>query len=441
MYCRYCGKELPEDFGFCPNCGAKQKEYAFNCENRVVEFIKKHKKLSYTYIVWMLIHFSLLLFSHPKGYSKTRFGKRGDPYDLSDRFYPFNKTISDIVSGEDYRISLNNVDVYDISEFFFYTILVPIIIWGLFKSWPCILYFFRINQWHTRISKMSQLSRIKKYNSSNSAVVNESINDINLSSQITEINDMKSTIGFEQKGNIPLDSDKAEQLEDLNSSLQENRIDEQTNIAPQTMSLLRRFIGTLIDKFLILAIFGVGAFTISPFVAPERLGIYIGISDASPKVYEQVDKNMIERYNSGEYKPHSSKEYQDCVRSHSNSPHLGSTREIDLSITFIFILLNLIYYTFFESLLSASPGKSIMGGVIIDGSNNKIDFKKASFRGFIGGMLMIGTYLVFHLMFSLSNIVVVLVFFLSMDLPVLFKKMSPLDNWTDTLYVKEALVS
>ena len=30
MYCKYCGKEIPNGSIFCPNCGAKQKDNVFN---------------------------------------------------------------------------------------------------------------------------------------------------------------------------------------------------------------------------------------------------------------------------------------------------------------------------------------------------------------------------------------------------------------------------
>lgn len=107
-----------------------------------------------------------------------------------------------------------------------------------------------------------------------------------------------------------------------------------------------------------------------------------------------------------------------------------------MSITFTFILLNLIYYILFESIMSASPGKRMLGGVLLDSADDKIDFGKALIRGLCGGALMAGTYYLFHIAGMLTNTMTVVIFFLVMDLPVLFTKRSLLDICTGTTYSK-----
>ena len=93
-------------------------------------------------------------------------------------------------------------------------------------------------------------------------------------------------------------------------------------------------------------------------------------------------------------------------------------------------------YFLFESIISASPGKRMLGGVLLDNGDEKIDFSKALIRGLCGGALMAGTYYILHLAGMLSNTVVVVIFFLVMDLPVLFTKRSLLDICTGTTYSK-----
>ena len=128
--------------------------------------------------------------------------------------------------------------------------------------------------------------------------------------------------------------------------------------------------------------------------------------------------------------------FQHGVRSEMGPPHIGSTLELDKSITFAFIILNMVFYILFESILSASPGKRMFKGIILDSADDKIGFSKAFARGLFGGALMAGTYILLHLVGGQTNIVVVIVFFLLLDLPVLFTKKSLLDLCTGTTYAK-----
>jgi hypothetical protein len=200
------------------------------------------------------------------------------------------------------------------------------------------------------------------------------------------------------------------------------------------MPLFSRFIGSIIDKILILFIFVFGSIAISPFGAAGKLGKYSGLLNVPVSNYEYIDKVAMNSY--GVYNEGVSQYYQDKERLANDPPHIGSTLELDMSITFTFILLNLLFYIIFESILSASPGKRMLGGVILDSADDKISFGKALTRGLCGGALMAGTYFLLHLQGGLTNTVVVVVFFLLLDLPVLFTKKSLLDLCTGTTYAK-----
>ena len=202
----------------------------------------------------------------------------------------------------------------------------------------------------------------------------------------------------------------------------------------EKMPLLRRFIGSMIDKFLILALFIIVPITIDYYGAPSKLGKYMGLLKASPRNYEYIDKSSMSEH--GTYKEGISQYYQDQERLANEAPHIGSTMELDKTMTFYFIILNLLYYILFESLLSASLGKRITGGVLLDRAEDKIGFGNVLQRALFGGILMFSLVYLIHFGMLLSNQAVIIVFFLLMDLPVFFTKRSLLDIVTGTQYAK-----
>lgn len=424
MYCRYCGKELPDDSNFCPACGAKQKEMGFSGKAKFKAFVESHKALSYTYFAWLLIHITLFLSS-----SKER----------PDGFYPWDKSISYLLGGGSYyEFSLLDEDnVYDCSEFFFYTIVFPIAIYGFVKSYPLFSFLYKKIKKHYRSfrdfrdanKRKSAISNSKDTPTNSSKNMVQSLCDIEVLPPSTVEPDQTST-------------NKKEIIESLTAK--QNDAEDQSGVVVndttlkgdvrQKMPLFRRFVGTIIDKMLLLFLFIAGSVIISPYGAPGNLGTYVGLLNVSPENYEYIDKAAMNRY--GIYYEGVSEYYQDRVNQKNEPPHIGSTLNLDMSITFTFILLNLIYYVFFESILSASPGKRLLGGVIIDSANYKIKTQEAVIRGLCGGMLMSGAYYLLHLQGGLSNTITVVMFFLLLDLPVLLTKKSLLDIFTGTTYVK-----
>lgn len=205
---------------------------------------------------------------------------------------------------------------------------------------------------------------------------------------------------------------------------------------PRKMSLFRRFVGSIIDKVILISVFVIGYVIISPYEAPSKLGSYIGLLKTSPEAYEYIDEIKIYKYNSGEYNKKVSTAYQDLVRAYSEPPHIGSTKENDLNISFSIIILNLLYFFLSELLLSASLGKRLLGGVLLDSAGDKIGFGKVFSRCLWFAALMVGIYYLFQLQIKASNFVVLIIFFLLLDLPVLFTKKSLLDICTGTTYTK-----
>ena len=428
MYCRYCGKELPNDSKFCPNCGKKQKNESSVRKTSLEHLLKEHKKLTYAYLVWLLLHLTLFLNStknYPNG------------------FYPWNKPISDLFGDDSYYhfSLLDEYNVYDFSEFFFYTIVFPIVIIGIIRLFPMILpslkklkdnyKYWQESNAKKREEHQKNIVAYKTRQKKNSIIEPAKVKSVveeseNPEQQETEVVSEESDIKGEKNSDTDILQQEVQPQDEVLLTETEEEV--------KKMPLFSRFVGSIIDKIFIIIIFFVGYTAISPYGAPGKMGTYIGLRNTPLDLYEYIDKSQMNSY--GTYYEGVSRGYQDLARLESNPPHIGSTLELDMSITFTFILLNLLFYIIFESILSASPGKRMLGGVILDSADDKIGFGKALTRGLCGGALMAGTYFLLHLQGGLTNTVVVVVFFLLLDLPVLFTKKSLLDLCTGTTYAK-----
>lgn len=129
MYCKHCGKEIADDSKFCQHCGGKQEDsFASPTNNEVkseepkkqekvieIPTIKTNlsdnqKKWIGIYVAWALLNF---IFIFIKG-----------TYDGSNRyFFPFQAS-----GGNTW-----DLEYYDFSEFLVYAILLPLIVFFIYK--------------------------------------------------------------------------------------------------------------------------------------------------------------------------------------------------------------------------------------------------------------------------------------------------------------------
>ncbi len=243
MYCRNCGKELPDDSKFCPNCGSKQdgasKRGSSNLFSFITNLYRKHKAICIIYGVWGLLHITLFI--------------AGDRSHKSaqELFYPFHQRFSDVIQGYFGEVDLlgeYTIDGYGTLELFVYTVLVPLILFGLYIaiSFACVQ-FKKLIHW-------------KKSNKDCEQNVREKNEDETQTIMITKEQETSVTKPLKKKP-------EAEMV---------------------TMPLFKRLLASIIDKVVILLLIllsGLIYLLVSPYEAPGILGVITALLTASPKYF------------------------------------------------------------------------------------------------------------------------------------------------------------
>lgn len=107
MYCKYCGKEIKNNSNYCEHCGKKQDSKEKSSSNFVPFGL---------YVIWVC--FNLYLLTGFKYHYASKF------------FYPFT-TRTNVAPG--YASSTFNQKYYDGSEFIVYVIVIPVIIYLIYR--------------------------------------------------------------------------------------------------------------------------------------------------------------------------------------------------------------------------------------------------------------------------------------------------------------------
>lgn len=293
--------------------------------------------------------------------------------------YSFKRISSETIRDKFFPYNDYGVDSYDVSELFFYTIFLPFISYVLYKLLVRSIAYLR---------KLSSIifGGIRNDSGANHDIKIES--DANSKKLTEEL--------YNSNNDIPLVSDNSK----------EEVVTEGTPEL-EAMPLVKRLLGSMIDKVVLLLFFFLTS-EYNPFLKSGDLGGYIAILNESPFSYR-----LYEHYGV-----------------------INGFEALDKRVTYSFILLNILFYVLFETYKKASLGKYLMGGVLIDSSSDKIEFGKALSRGLWGGFMMIFFYYFFHFMMGLNLCIVFCLFFLCIDLSVLFAKRSLLDICTGTIYAK-----
>lgn len=203
----------------------------------------------------------------------------------------------------------------------------------------------------------------------------------------------------------------------------------------KSMSLFKRFIGSIIDKLLILIIFLLGFAAIEGNKGISRGLTYLSIGNNAPSMYEYATLDCLYIIDIGFPVKYSPKSEQELLERYSSTDYVGMVRSFDLTITSSFIILNILYYLLFEIFLSASVGKYIMKGRAVEALlGERITVTDAFKRAIILGLLMfLAVWLRF--VFDVSYTIVIVAFFLIIDIPIFFKRRSLIDILSKVTYV------
>jgi hypothetical protein len=176
--------------------------------------------------------------------------------------------------------------------------------------------------------------------------------------------------------------------------------------------LIKRFLGSIIDKILILILFVITGLAISPYGFPGKLGTFTGgVLENSPSSYQVTE---------------------------SVSKSTYSLLSIDLNIISLFIAVNIVYYIVWELFLKASLGKYIFRLRVVKEVNNDkfVDIWDVLYRGTVALGLMVGVVFI-RFQLDINYVITMIIYFAILDIPVLFFGKSAIDHISVTKYINK----
>ena len=201
------------------------------------------------------------------------------------------------------------------------------------------------------------------------------------------------------------------------------------------MPLYRRLFGSIIDKLLILLFFLLGFAAVEGNKSIDRGFTYLSIANFAPSMYEYITLNSLYIIDFGYPVRYSPRSEEELIERYAKYDYVGMVKSFDLTITTSFTILNILYYLLSELFLGASVGKYLMRGRAVDYLlGERITSTDAFKRAIIGGLLMfLAVWLRF--LFDVSYLIVIVLFFLIIDIPVFFKRRSLIDILSKVSYI------
>ena len=198
------------------------------------------------------------------------------------------------------------------------------------------------------------------------------------------------------------------------------------------MPLFRRFIGSAIDKLIILILFVIVFFIIDSHAMGKVMYYLIVILQSSPSLYDNVGEVDISYILFGFCTDFG----RDFIQKwYTPDMYEGIVRAFDLNLTFGFIFLNVVYNLVCELKFKASLGKYLLGGIIVDYFDDKITINDILIRASSAAVLM-SLFVGIRFLFDTNYYWVILFFFLVNDIPVFVKGYSLIDRFGKFRYVR-----
>lgn len=181
----------------------------------------------------------------------------------------------------------------------------------------------------------------------------------------------------------------------------------------ETLPIWKRLFGSVMDKLIILVLFIIIGCILSPYGFSGDLGTFVGgILKDSPSSFQYTELAALKR--------------------HDETLNLSL---LDFKICFLFILVNVFYYLFGESVVRGSFGKRIFKGIVATKDGNAIPRYKFILRALTLGVLMtLFSYL--RYIIDISYTMTIVLFFMVLDIPVLISRKSLIDIITNTIYIR-----
>lgn len=201
-------------------------------------------------------------------------------------------------------------------------------------------------------------------------------------------------------------------------------------------NIMRRLLGFIIDKLLVLIIFLSVYFALICFGPFLSLGSYYALLGEKPSSYGFYDKCLAMNDVYGEEINLDYREWSRRSAEIENQPVIlesfrGTTLNRDLLITGLLIFVVFNYYLFGEWLLQASLGKKISGLVILSEDGGKMPSGKILERNLMLLIFMV-LAVVLRFVFDFSYYLTVCLFWLFVDFTVFINGRSVIDIITDT---------
>lgn len=167
----------------------------------------------------------------------------------------------------------------------------------------------------------------------------------------------------------------------------------------KAMNLVKRGLGSIIDKVIIIVALVLVSFLLfGMYGMPGMLGTYVACMGFAPNEY--------------------------------------SSYSIEFQVTALFVVLNIIYYFVSEYFLKATVSKYMLGGVLVDTNEKRVDTARIAKRCSVLTMMML-VAIIIRWLFNTTYWTVIILFFLVNDLPVLLmnSRQSMVDFLSSTFLV------